>query len=135
VPSTKDRPVTFAARRSNQRVTIIPGDHKFAGGRIIGEEPGQHVEFVNGTFTTTDPDVIEHLRRRIAAPDAPAIWEVPVSAPASTEVLVELATANAERTREILDDERAGWERPDVIAACEAKLAQFGTRGPKPKID
>jgi hypothetical protein len=135
VPSTKDRPVTFAARRSNQRVTIIPGDHKFAGGRIIGEEPGQHVEFANGLYTTTDPEEIAHLRARIEAADAPAIWELPPNIPASTEVLVELATANAERTREILDDERAGWERPDVIAACEAKLAQFGTRGPKPKID
>lgn len=124
----------FLARARELRVPIEKPEPKFRGSVLIGETDGRFAEFKDGRFETDDPQVIEVLRERIAAPDGPeGLVEIEKAslAPDASDVLVRLVTANAQETRDILEAERVEWERPAVIEACEAKLAQFSTRGPR----
>lgn len=129
----KTRRVTFISRFRDHELVMEPAGDVIAGGRIVGTTPGSRIKFTNGRLVTDDQAVIDFLRRRLGEPDAPAIHELdPQSeAPDPTDTLVDLATANAEQTRRILDAELDGWERPKVIEACNSKLAQFAKRGPK----
>ncbi len=124
----------FLARARELRVPIVKPEPKFVGDRLVGETDGQFAEFKNGRLETDDPQVIEKLRERIAADDGPeGLVEIDKAslAPDASDVLVRLVTANAQETRDILEAERLEWERPAVIQACEDKLAQFATRGPR----
>lgn len=129
----KTRRVTFISRYRDHELVMEPATDVIAGGRIVGSAPGKRIQFTNGRLVTDDQAVIDFIRRRLLAPDAPAIHELDAQAeaPDPTDVLVELATANAVETRQILETELEGWERPKVIEACNSKLAQFSKRGPK----
>lgn len=141
---TLQKEAVFMSRILHQRVVLIPGRTVYnAHGQEVGTEPGITAEFQNGRYATSDPEEIELLRRRMAAPDGPAIWEVdPLSlAPDATELLMSLVGADPATIAAVLAEERAGYERPSVIEACERALSQVSEpmpvkRGPgrPPKV-
>ena len=49
-----------------------------------------------------------------------------------TDVLAELATADVERVREILAEEKDGPNRPAILDTCQAVLDKIGVAERKP---
>lgn len=129
MPSTKTRAVTFHSIHESHRL-VIPGeqrDYNFVNGRIMGETKGHTVLFDRNLCITSDPVEIGYLRSRIENGDSD-IREIDPIVPDPSAVLAELATASADRTREILAAELEGWERPVVVETCERKLASMPGR-------
>lgn len=129
---TATKTVTFHSTIESHRL-VIPGhqkDYEFVNGRIMGETKGHTIEFTKHLKVTEDPLEIDYLRSRIAEGD-PHLRELEVQVPDPSPVLAELATASADRTRELLAEELEGWERPVVIQTCQAKLASVGGRPKK----
>lgn len=118
----------FISRIREQRIVMEPSTPIFDGGRRISDTQSRVIHFVNGRYETEDPDEIGFLRSRISAPDGPeGLTEVDPQAfaPDPNEVLAELVTLPESDVRIVLEQEQASHQRPIVIDACKAKLAQF----------
>jgi hypothetical protein len=125
MPSTKTRAVQFMSKYAQHRLIMVPKDYNWQHGRVQGETPGHTIEFEQGRYTTDDPAEIEFLRTKV---DGATIYEMSPVVPDPAALLAELATASADRTREIQSAELEGWERPVVLETCERKLASMGGR-------
>lgn len=64
-PAEKIKPVTFETSRPNFRVTVFPAHDALRDQNqrvITPADPGKHAQFDGFTFTTDDPEIIDHLR-------------------------------------------------------------------------
>lgn len=166
-----DASLLFMSRRSDLRLVKVPIYPRYgAGGQKVGEERGQAVAFRDGVLrvprdgkltledgrTVDAQEVAEWLaEHRLNGNSEEGFWKVdPVAPPVSREEqerLVDAALAlDDEMLQEIIDQERAGWNRADIIEVAQggiekiravkaeaerraAEAAQPAKPGPKPK--
>lgn len=122
-------PVRFAARKATELRLVLKERHPIYdnAGLRLGNTDGITAEFKSGLFETDDPEVVALLRAHPglnmtfvevgAEPD-----RVPSSGPMIERVMKATAELDAVALEEILAEERQGYDRPDVIAACEAAI-------------
>ena len=123
----------FASRRSDLLIVERPAVPQYEGGRLIGTTPGRYHQFEDHRLRVEGQKTIDFLRGRMKAVNSPEIWEIDATdVPPSTELLVELVTAEIPRVREILAAEEAGPARSEVVRACRSALEKMNVaeRGP-----
>ena len=123
----------FASRRAELVIVEKPAVPQYEGGRLVGTTPGRYHQFSDHRLRVEGQKSIDFLRERAKAPDTPEIWEIDASdVPDSTALLVELATADLDRVREILAAEQAGPAREVVVDTCRSVLEKMDAaeRGP-----
>ena len=124
----------FASRRSELILVEQPAEPIYEGGREVSRKPGRYHQFKEHQLRVEGQKSIDWIRQRAKAPDGPEIWELDgaTDVPNATELLIELATADVRRVREILAAEEANTARPEVVTTARAVLEKMGaaTRGP-----
>ena len=123
----------FASKRADLLVIEQTSTPIYDSGRQIGTKPGRLHQFSDHRIRVEGQKTIDFLRGRAHAPDGPEIWEIDASdVPSSTELLVELATADVARVREILEAESEGPQRVEIVETCRKVLEKMGAaeRGP-----
>ena len=124
---------TFASRVGELVVIESPNVPIYEAGRQVGTKPGRRHQFSDHRCVVEGKRSIEYMRARAKAPDGPDIFEIDANdVPPTNVVLAELATADVERVREILADERDHADRQEVIAVAEAILDKAGASARKP---
>ena len=144
--------ITYAARRENLRLTKrrrFPVRNPVTG-EVEGQTQGQYVGFrfglfqcpPSGPFMLVDTldggqvevdaaDVIEFLdKHRLNGDQQEGFWRVEQAAPPiSGEEMNALTQAalglDEESLQKILEQERAGWKRPDIISNAEMALERI----------
>jgi hypothetical protein len=139
--ATPAKVMQFAARRSDLRLVKQPIYPVYGpGGQVMGEKPGQTVEFRNGLLTidlaqeeteiaagrkVSTAELIEGHRRFGDADEG--FFKVDVAAPAvSQEEMDRLLTAavnlDAETLTAIVTAEEAGWQRATILEPARRAL-------------
>ncbi|HTE61713.1 MAG TPA: hypothetical protein VK631_15275 [Solirubrobacteraceae bacterium] len=123
----------FASLRSELIVVERPAVPQYAGARVVGTQPGLYHQFREHRCLVKGQKSIDYLRERMKAPDAPGIWELEASdVPEVTALLAELALADADRVRDVLDEERKTANRAVIVDTCERVLQRMGVSERKP---
>lgn len=123
----------FASLRSDLIVIERTATPSFSQGKQIGIEPGRYHKFADHRCTVTGEKSIAFMRGRTQAPDSPGIWELDASdVQPVTDILAELATADVDRVREILQTEEAGPKRQIVLETTRAVLQRAGVADRRP---
>lgn len=141
--SAPEDSVLFMCRRSDLRLVKTPRyPIRGAAGQQVGEEPGQVISFRDGALRLPkdgtvlledgrEADVEEVVawldRHRLNGDTEGGFWRVDPTAPpisrAELDQLMELVLElNDEKLQRFIDQERAGWERTDLIEAAEKAL-------------
>jgi hypothetical protein len=119
--------VTFASLRAHLIVVESPAQPVFSNGRQIRTDPGKYHEFIDHRCVVKGDKSVAFLRDRISAPDGPEAWELEADdVPEVTGLLSELATADTDRVREILDAERKTSKRQVILETSERILQRAG---------
>lgn len=117
----------FASLRSDLTVVERSAVPQFSNGRQVGSAPGLYHQFREHRCEVKGQKTIDFMRERTHAADAPGIWELNASdVPEVTELLAELATADTDRVRDILQDEEASANRMVILETCRAVLQRAG---------
>lgn len=123
----------FASARSELLVVESPAQPQFSNGRQISVTPGRYHEFHEHRCIVKGQRSIDFLRERMKAHDSPGMWELDADdVPEVTELLSELALADVDRVREILQAEESGPARMVVLTTCQAVLQRMGAGERKP---
>lgn len=123
----------FASLRSELMVVEMTAQPVFNAGRQIGMTPGKYHEFHDHRCVVKGDKSIAFMRARALAHDSPGIWEMDASdVPEVTELLAELATADTDRVREILREEKATSNRQVILETCQRVLQRAGVSENKP---
>jgi hypothetical protein len=123
----------FASLRSELVVVEKTSQPIFSNGKQIGQERGLYHRFSEHRCTVTGAPSIAFMRGRAQAMDSPGIWELDASdVPQVTDLLAEMATADVDRVREILQIEEAGPKRMVVLETCRAVLQRAGASERRP---
>jgi hypothetical protein len=123
----------FASARSELLVVERSAVPQWAGGRQIATEPGVYHQFRDHRCVVKGQKSIDYMRDRMKAPDAPGIWELSADdVPEITELLAELATADTDRVREILREERKTAQREIILETCGRILQRSGVSENRP---
>lgn len=123
----------FASHRADLLVVERSAMPQYAGPRLIATEPGVYHQFREHRCVVKGQRSIEYMRERLKAPDTPGIWELDADdVPEVTGLLAELATADIDRVRDILDAERKTSARGVVLDTCERVLQRAGVSERKP---
>jgi len=124
---------TFAALRAEQIVVESPAVPEFSNGRQIGVRPGTYHAFKDHRCTVRGQKSIDFMRARSKANDGPEIYELEADdVPEVTALLAELATADTDRVRDILEAERKTSARRVILDTCERILQRAGVSERKP---
>jgi len=118
---------TFASLRSELIVIEEPRQPIYEGGRLVNWTKGKRHDFHEHTLVVEGQRSIEFIRERSKAEDGPGIFEIEGSDLVPiTDLLLELTTANVDRIREILLNERETANRAVIVEACENVLNRMG---------
>lgn len=124
---------TFAARATELVVIEKMAEPVYEGGRQVGLKPGKAHKFIDGRCVVEGKRSIEFMRARAHAADGPGIYEIDAADVRSVEdLLAELAVADIDQVREILEEERSSADRPQVTNVAEAILEKAGAPERKP---
>lgn len=124
---------TFASARAELLIIERSAEPIYNGPRQTGIKPSVTHEFHEHRCEVRGEKSIAFVRSRMLAPDGPQIWELNASDVREvTELLAELATADVERVREILADEKASAHREIILTTCLAILDRHGASEHKP---
>lgn len=123
----------FASLRSDLLVVERPAQPVFNNGRQTGTTPGLYHRFIEHRTIVRGQGSIDFMRGRMKAPDSPGLWELDATdVPEVTELLAELALADVDRIRDILQDEEQGAARMVVLETCRSVLQRMGASERKP---
>jgi hypothetical protein len=123
----------FASLRSDLLVVESPAQPQFSNGKQTHVKSGVYHQFIEHRATVSGQKSIDFMRERAKAPDSPGLWELSASdVPEITELLSELALADVDRVREILQDEENGAARQVVLETCQRVLQRMGASERKP---
>lgn len=134
-PDKTNRKVRFEADGNGLVLIVEPQDFRINGqGKIIPiQGTGKRIEFKpkdrrSQFFETRDPDEIEWLRNHDLF-DRRAFVEVPIAKPPSAPVIAHIAELGVDHDIDALvklhSEEEGGWEREDVLEACEQTIARI----------
>lgn len=136
----------YMSRRADLRLVRIPRYPIFAGGgRQVGEEPGQMLQFIENTLRVPkDGKVMLADGRRVDSGEIlqwldshrrygdveDGFWRVdPTAPPVSQDELDRLLDAALNYDQDLLEEivrqERAGWGRSQIIESAERSLAKI----------
>jgi hypothetical protein len=100
----------------------IPVDNRGHTRRV----PGRYIYFRDGYYQTSDPDEIEflvnHVNKDRLFRDITEIAPKPDAAPMLNRIVELTGLRDTEALIELLDGERRGEQREDVLDACERAL-------------
>jgi hypothetical protein len=117
----------FASLRSELLVVERSAQPQFSNGRQTGVAPGVYHQFGEHRCVVNGQRSIDFMRGRAKAPDSPGLWELDASdVPEITDLLAELALADVDRVRDILQDEEQGPARMIVLETCRSVLLRLG---------
>jgi len=117
----------FASLRSDLIVVERPAQPVFNNGRQTGTTPGRYHDFHEHRCIVRGQQSIDFMRERAKASDSPGLWELDATdVPEVTELLAELALADVDRVRDILQDEEQGAARMIVLETCRSVLQRMG---------
>jgi hypothetical protein len=123
----------FASARAELIIVERSAEPIYTGPRQTGTKPGATHQFHDHRCEVKGEKSIEFVRSRMRAPDGPQIWELEASDAVDVpELLSELATADVDRVREILADEKKSSNREIIVTTCQAILARTGVSESKP---
>ena len=123
--ATKDKQqekVTFISRYRDHQVCMEKSQPIIQHGVMVGRTEPPPITFVNGRYTTDDPQEIDYLRSR------PGLTEVDAQAfaPDPSELLAEVAIAGPDELKELWRAETDSHQRELVLETIEKKLSQYG---------
>lgn len=123
----------FASLRSDLLVVERPAQPVFSNGRQTGVTPGLYHTFREHRSVIKGQTSIDFMRERAKAPDSPGLWELDATdVPEVTDLLAELALADVDRVRDILQDEEQGANRMIIVTTCRSVLQRLGASERKP---
>lgn len=123
----------FASLRSELQVVESTAQPVFNGGRQIGMTPGKYHQFREHRCEVKGDKSIAFMRARAKAHDSPGLWELDASDVVEvTDLLAELATADTDRVREILANEKETANRQVILETCVRVLQRAGVSDLKP---
>jgi hypothetical protein len=124
---------TFASLRADLVIVERGAEPIYVGARQVGVTPGVRHSFSEHRCKVSGQKSIDYIRARMQAPDGPEVWELAASdVPEVTDLLAELATADVDRVREILADERKSSNREIIIHTCDSVLQRHGASERRP---
>jgi hypothetical protein len=133
----------FASRRSDLRLIKLPRYPQFgAGGTKVGEQPGEAIQFVHGSFnvpasgtvtledgrTADAVEIREWLQgHRLLGNQHEGFWEVTLAAPPVSDeeqrrVMRAVAKLDVETLEAMQEQERAGWAREGFLGTLDEAL-------------
>lgn len=117
----------FASLRSDLLIVESPAQPQFSNGRLISTTPGVYHKFIEHRCVAKGQKSIDFLRSRVKAHDSPGLWELDADdVPEVTVLLAEMATADTDRVRDILQAEEQGANRMIVLETCRNVLIRSG---------
>jgi hypothetical protein len=123
----------FASLRSDLVVVESPAQPQFSNGRQIGVTPGVYHPFAEHRCVVKGQRSIDYMRARCNAPDSPGLWELDADdVPEVTALLSELALADVDRVRDILQAEEQTANRMIILETCRNVLQRMGAAERKP---
>lgn len=123
----------FASLRSELLVVESNAQPQFSGGRQTGMTPGVYHTFNEHRCVVKGQRSIDYMRARATAPDSPGLWELDADdVPEVTALLSELALADVDRVRDILQNEEQTANRMIVLETCRSVLQRMGAAERKP---
>jgi hypothetical protein len=123
----------FASLRSDLLVVEKTAQPVFSNGKQISQTPGVYHQFREHRCQVQGQKSIDWVRARAHSFDTPGIWELDATdVPEVTELLAEMATADVDRVREILNEEEAGAKRMVILETCRAVLQRAGVSERRP---
>lgn len=143
--STPVKSTLFMCRRSDLRLVKVPRYPQFGiGGQKVGEQKGEAIQFVNGRFDVPDSgkvtlddgrtadaqEILQWLKSHpLLGNVEEGMWVVDQMAPPVSvdemKMLNRLSMNGDEAAiEEFISQERAGWDRADLIEAAQDALGQ-----------
>ena len=117
----------FASLRSDLLIVERTAQPQFSNGRQICVAPGVYHKFQDHRCEVRGQKSIDFVRGRVGASDSPGLWELDADdVPEVTDLLSELALADIDRVRDILQAEEQGANRMIVLETCRSVLQRYG---------